>query len=574
MAAYRPLPIGTEDFKKLIVNEYYYVDKTLLIKEILDIKSEVSLFTRPRRFGKTLNLSMLRYFFEDTRDASVNEENRRLFDGLAIADAGEEYTAHMQKYPVITLTLKSAKQGDFDTAYMMLKKEIAEEFLRHGQVLYSDALSKAEKARFRNIADLEAEDAHYADALKFLSGCLKKAYGKRSIILLDEYDVPLENAYYRGFYEEMIDFIRSLFESALKTNPNLEFAVITGCLRISRESIFTGLNNLDIVSILDKRYGEYFGFTPEEVRKMLEYYGCKHRLEDLKRWYDGYLFGKTEVYNPWSVIKFQSDLTADPEAFPRPYWSNTSSNSIVRDLIQEADSIAVGELETLLAGGTIQKPVHEDITYADIRQSQDNLWNFLFFTGYLKKTGEVLDGSRIKVDLAIPNMEIRSIYEDKIRNWFDEKTKQKDLSALYEALLSGDEEATQKELKKLLGESISYLDSAEAFYHGFLLGVLMNIGGGYIVKSNREAGNGRYDICVYHISDETKPAAVIELKAVKRAGQMEKGAEEALRQIAEKKYDAWLGDLGYEECWHVGVGFCRKNCAVKIEKCGIDEIEE
>ena len=255
MAAYRPLPIGTEDFKELIEKNYYYVDKTLWIKELIDRRIKVGLFTRPRRFGKTLNLSMLRYFFEDTRDASVNEENRRLFDGLAIADAGEEYTAHMQKYPVITLTLKSAKQGDFDTAYMMLKKEIAEEFLRHGQVLYSDALSKAEKARFRNIADLEAEDAHYADALKFLSGCLKKAYGKRSIILLDEYDVPLENAYYRGFYEEMIDFIRSLFESALKTNPNLEFAVITGCLRISRESIFTGLNNLDIVSILDRGMG-------------------------------------------------------------------------------------------------------------------------------------------------------------------------------------------------------------------------------------------------------------------------------------------------------------------------------
>ena len=573
MAAYKPLPIGTEDFKELIEKNYYYVDKTLWIKELIDRRIKVGLFTRPRRFGKTLNLSMLRYFFEDTRDASVNEENRRLFDGLAIADAGEEYTAHMQKYPVITLTLKSAKQGDFDTAYMMLKKEIAEEFLRHGQVLYSDALSKAEKARFRNIADLEAEDAHYADALKFLSGCLKKAYGKRSI-LLDEYDVPLENAYYRGFYEEMIDFIRSLFESALKTNPNLEFAVITGCLRISRESIFTGLNNLAMFSIRSQMYSEYFGFTQEEAEQMLAYYDRSEHMETVRQWYDGYLFGDTEVYNPWSLLNYVMKLVYTTDTRPEPYWSNTSSNSIVRDLIQEADSIAVGELETLLAGGTIQKPVHEDITYADIRQSQDNLWNFLFFTGYLKKTGEVLDGSRIKVDLAIPNMEIRSIYEDKIRNWFDEKTKQKDLSALYEALLSGDEEATQKELKKLLGESISYLDSAEAFYHGFLLGVLMNIGGGYIVKSNREAGNGRYDICVYHISDETKPAAVIELKAVKRAGQMEKGAEEALRQIAEKKYDAWLGDLGYEECWHVGMGFCRKNCAVRIEKCGIDEIEE
>ena len=372
----------------------------------------------------------------------------------------------------------------------------------------------------------------------------------------------------------MIDFIRSLFESALKTNPNLEFAVITGCLRISRESIFTGLNNLAMFSIRSQMYSEYFGFTQEEAEQMLAYYDRSEHMETVRQWYDGYLFGDTEVYNPWSLLNYVMKLVYTTDTRPEPYWSNTSSNSIVRDLIQEADSIAVGELETLLAGGTIQKPVHEDITYADIRQSQDNLWNFLFFTGYLKKTGEVLDGSRIKVDLAIPNMEIRSIYEDKIRNWFDEKTKQKDLSALYEALLSGDEEATQKELKKLLGESISYLDSAEAFYHGFLLGVLMNIGGGYIVKSNREAGNGRYDICVYHISDETKPAAVIELKAVKRAGQMEKGAEEALRQIEEKKYDAWLGDLGYEECWHVGMGFCRKNCAVRIEKCGIDEIEE
>ena len=574
MAAYKPLPIGTEDFKELIEKNYYYVDKTLWIKELIDRRIKVGLFTRPRRFGKTLNLSMLRYFFEDTGDDAVNEENRRLFDGLAIADVGEKYTAHMQQYPVISLTLKSAKQANFEYAFERLKESIAGEFARHEDVV-APALKNVEDAeKYRAIRGRKADDADYYSAVAFLSECLYEAYGKKCIILMDEYDVPLENAYYRGFYDEMVDFIRSLFESALKTNPNLEFAVISGCLRISKESIFTGLNNLDIVSILDKRYGEYFGFTPEEVRKMLEYYGCKHRLEDLKRWYDGYLFGKTEVYNPWSVIKFQSDLTADPEAFPRPYWSNTSSNSIVRDLIQEADSIAVGELETLLAGGTIQKPVHEDITYADIKESQDNLWNFLFFTGYLKKVSEVSEDDEIRLSLAIPNTEIRLIYKNQVKSWFDEKTKQKDLSALYEALLSGDEEATQKELKKLLGESISYLDSAEAFYHGFLLGVLMNIGGGYIVKSNREAGNGRYDICVYHISDETKPAAVIELKAVKRAGQMEKGAEEALRQIAEKKYDAWLGDLGYEECWHVGVGFCRKNCAVKIEKCGIDEIEE
>ena len=572
---YKPLPIGTDDFKKLIENGCYYVDKSLWIKDLLDRKSEVSLFTRPRRFGKTLNLSMLRYFFEDTGSAERNEENRRLFDGLAIADAGGKYAESMQSYPVISLTLKSAKQGSFHMAYMMLKKEIAEEFSRHRKlILNSGEVSEAEKERFCNIVDLKAEEAHYADAVKFLSHCLYKATGKKSIILLDEYDVPLENAYYRGFYDEMVDFIRSLFESALKTNLNLEFAVITGCLRISRESIFTGLNNLDVVSILDQRYGEYFGFTQEEVRSMTEYYGTEERFDDLKKWYDGYLFGKTEVYNPWSVIKFQSDLTANPQALPRPYWSNTSSNSIVRDLIHNADETVKGELEALLSGGTITKPVHEDITYDEIYKTQDNLWNFLFFTGYLKKTGEVLDGRKIIVDLTIPNMEIQSIYEERIKSWFDEKAREKDLSPLHQALLSGDPETAQEELKKLLSESISYMDSAESFYHGFLLGVLVNIGNGYVVKSNREAGNGRFDICVYNRSDYLKPAAVIELKAVKRPRQMEEGAEAALLQIAEKRYDTWLADLGYEECWHVGIGFFRKKCAVKMEKCTIEEQPE
>ena len=567
---YKPLPIGTDDFKELIEKDYYYVDKTLWIKELIDRKTKAGLFTRPRRFGKTLNLSMLRYFFEDTGSAEKNEENRRLFDGLAIADAGGKYAESMQSYPVISLTLKSAKQGSFEYAFGRMKESIAKEFERHEDVVIP-ALKYEEKVRkYQSIRAEKADDAEYYTAIAFLSDCLYEAYGKRSIILLDEYDVPLENAYYRGFYDEMVDFIRSLFESALKTNPNLEFAVITGCLRISRESIFTGLNNLDVVSILDQRYGEYFGFTQEEVRSMTEYYGTEERFDDLKKWYDGYLFGKAEVYNPWSVIKFQSDLTANPQALPRPYWSNTSSNSIVRDLIRDADETVKGELEALLSGGTITKPVHEDITYDEIYKTQDNLWNFLFFTGYLKKTGEVLDGRKIIVDLTIPNMEIQSIYEDRIKSWFDEKAREKDLSPLHQALLSGDSETAQEELKKLLSESISYMDSAESFYHGFLLGVLVNIGNGYIVKSNREAGNGRFDICVYNRSDEEKPAAVIELKAVKQLKKMEEGAEAALLQIAEKRYDTWLADLGYEECWHVGIGFFRKKCAVKMEKCEIE----
>ena len=422
--------------------------------------------------------------------------------------------------------------------------------------------------------DLKAEQVHYADALKFLSACLQKVYGRKSIILLDEYDVPLESAYYGGFYDGTVGFVRSLFESALKTNPHLEFAVITGCLRISKESIFTGLNNLDVVSILDKRYGEYFGFTEEEVRKMMEYYGCEVRFPDMQKWYDGYRFGRTEVYNPWSVIKFQSDLRADPDAFPRPYWSNTSSNSIVRDLIRDADDETRAELETLLSGGTIRKPVHEDITYEDIRKNQENLWNFLFFTGYLKKAKESMEQRKIQLELMIPNMEVKSIYEEKIRGWFEEEVDKKDLSVLQRALLSGEEETVQEELKKLLAETISYLDSGEAFYHGFLLGVLSNLGNGYIAKSNREAGNGRYDICVYHRSDYLKPAAVIELKVTKRAKKLEESAQEALEQIGEKKYDVWLAELGYEECWHAGIGFFRKNCAVKMIKCAIEEPED
>lgn len=567
----KPLSIGTDDFKKLVGDGCYYVDKTLLIKEILDRKSEAALFTRPRRFGKTLNLSMLRYFFEDTGDAARNRENAGLFEGMKIADAGEIYTSQMQKYPVIFLTLKSAKQENAEMTYMMLKKAVAEEFSRHGRILQSGSLSDAEKERFQSIIDLKAERAHYADSLKFLSSCLQKACGRRSIILLDEYDVPLESAYYGGFYDETVMFIRSLFESALKSNPNLQFAVITGCLRISRESIFTGLNNLDVVSVLDRRYGEYFGFTENEVRSMMQYYGSESRFSDMQKWYDGYRFGKTEVYNPWSVIKFQSDLQADPQAFPRSYWSNTSSNSIVRDLIRDADEETREELETLLSGGTIRKPVHEDITYADIRKNKDNLWNFLFFTGYLKKTGEIMEQRRIQLDLTIPNLEVRSIYEEKIRSWFEEEIEKKDLSVLQRALLSGKAETVQQELKKLLAETISYLDSGEAFYHGFLLGVLANMGGGYLAKSNREAGNSRYDICVYHRSDYRKPAVILELKVTKRARQLDACAQEALDQIEGRNYDAWLRELGYEECWHAGIGFFRKNCAVKMVKKTVEE---
>jgi hypothetical protein len=424
--------------------------------------------------------------------------------------------------------------------------------------------------RYKRIRSGKADDSEYYSSLAFLSKCLYEACGKKSIILIDEYDVPLENSYYRGFYDEMIDFIRSLFESALKTNINLEFAVITGCLRISKESIFTGLNNLEVISIRNQMYSEYFGFTEKETEEMLAYYDRSEHMDTVREWYDGYLFGNTEVYNPWSLLHYVSQLVNTTNTLPEPYWANTSSNSIVRDLIYHADGEAKGDLEILMSGGSIHKPVHEDITYGDIHKTQDNLWNFLFFTGYLKKVSESAENGQIYLDLAIPNMELELIYRNQITEWFNDKVKQKDLSVMHNALLSGDAETLQTELENMLYDTISYLDSSEAFYHGVLVGLFSHIDNGYMLKSNREAGNGRYDICVYNRSFR-KPAAVIEIKKAERVKQMEKSAEEALAQITEKGYDAWLGELGYEECWHVGIGFFRKSCEVKVEKAEIEQ---
>ncbi len=376
---FKPLPIGVDNFKDIILDNYYYVDKTLLIKDIIDNKAKVNLFTRPRRFGKTLNISMLQYFFENAK-----EDNSYLFKDLKIMSQGEKYISDMGQYPVINLSLKSAKQPTFELAYECLLNEIIEEFKRHDYILKSDNLDY-EKEDYINIIKKKASLGTVVTSIKFLSECLEKYHNKKVIILIDEYDVPLENSFFRGFYDEMIDFIRSLFESALKTNDYLEFAVLTGCLRISKESIFTGLNNLEIISILNKYYDEYFGFTPEEVSKILKDYNLKDKEDTVKKWYNGYIFGNAEVYNPWSVIKFVKDLYIDNYVFPISYWANTSSNSIVKSLIEKADDDTKSEIEELIAGKTIEKPIHEDITYGDIDSSMDNLWNFMFFTGYLKK---------------------------------------------------------------------------------------------------------------------------------------------------------------------------------------------
>ena len=556
----KPLPIGVDNFEKIIANDYYYIDKSLLIKELLDLKGEVNLFTRPRRFGKTLNLSMLRFFFEDTGDAAENAYTRKLFDGLKIMEAGDIYTDQMGQFPVINLTLKSAKQSSFDSAYYKLREAIAAEFKRHDFLLESSELSEKEKQLFLSIAEEEAEYDAYSGALQFLSKCLFKGTGKKTVMLIDEYDVPLENAWFNGFYDGMVGFTRSLFESALKTNDFLNFAVITGCLRISKESIFTGLNHLNIISIIDKRYSEHFGFTACEVESTMSYYGHEERYTDMKTWYNGYTFGDTEIYNPWSVIKFMYDLEADGKAFPRPYWANTSSNNIVREMIKSADNKTREQVEELLNGGTLNIRVHEEITYEDINGIGENLWNFLYFTGYLTKLNERFEGRSIIIETVIPNEELKSVYENIIMNWFKEKLVKQDFRNLYKAMEEGDAEKMGKILTEQLMDTISFYDSAENFYHGFLAGIL-NQSDNYLVRSNRESGNGRTDLVVKSPSLRGR-AFILELKVSKSIDDLESDAEKAISQINEKKYMEEVRREGYKQIACYGISFYRKDCEV------------
>ena len=561
----KPIPIGIEFYKQMIEDGYYYIDKTLLIKDILEQKSMVTLFTRPRRFGKTLAQSMLKTFFEKEMlpDGTV-ADNSVYFQGKKIMEAGEEYTKHMGQYPVIFLSLKSAKQPTYEMAYKILQQNIAKEFIRHSYILNSEALLSVQKICFNSFIEQKAEPSDYATSIQFLSECLEKYHKHKIIILIDEYDVPLENAYFNGFYNEMVSFIRSLFESALKTNESLKFAIVTGCLRISRESIFTGLNNLKIVSLLDESYAEYFGFTQNEVDSFLSSYGIMDKSGEVKSWYNGYLFGNTEVYNPWSVINYIYDISYKNTEFPKPYWSNTSSNSIVHELIEKSDDNTKNELEGLVAGGTIEKPVHEDITYEDIYKSQDNLWNFLFFTGYLKAVNKRFEDDIIYLVLKIPNREIRSVYRNKITEWFNNRIKTVDFSGLYKAIISGDIKIFEDYLRAQLHGSISFMDSAENFYHGFLLGLLGGLQG-YEKLSNRESGEGRYDI-VLKPYDERQPAIILELKRVQRFTEMEKMCQEALQQIEDKHYDAGLLDEGYMVIKKYGICFCKKSCMVMIKE--------
>ncbi len=557
----KPIPIGYEDIKELIDKNLYYVDKTMALKDFVDEHSKVTLFTRPRRFGKTLNQSMFRRFFEDERKPDGSKiDNGYIFDDLAISKCGETYLRHQQQYPVINLSLKSGKQPSYEMAYKSLVDEIIREFQRHSYILLDDKLEHRDRQIFQAIAREEAEDIQYAKALGTLSKMLEKYHGRKTIILIDEYDVPLENAWFSGFYDEMIGFIRSLFESALKTNDSLEFAVITGCLRISRESIFTGLNNLKIDSVQRTGYGDAFGFTEAEVEAMLDYYDLGDKFPEVKQWYDGYRFGNKEIYNPWSIINYVDDMNRDPEMLPCAYWSNTSSNSIIRELVEEADEETKGEIEQLIAGETLEKPIHEDITYGDIHESKDNLWNFLYFTGYLKSCGQRYDGETTYVKMAIPNTEIRTIYKDTVRTWFDKKVRNDDRRPLIRAIEKGDCAAMEDIINGQLRDTISFFDYQENYYHGFLTGLLKGAGN-YRVASNRENGAGRTDITL----EESKfrgRGVILEIKVTKDIRQMEEKCREALEQIEENHYEDGLVSDGYSPILKYGVCFFKKGCMV------------
>ena len=555
------IPIGYEDFKQLIDSGFYYVDKSMLIYELLHSGGQNNLITRPRRFGKTLNFSMLKYFFD------INEkDNAYLFDGLKISEHYEELAMYRNTHPVITLSLKCAKQGDYREALRGLKYEIQRQFINNKFILDSDKLADEYKDEYKKILSMD-EDAVWSNSIQLLSICLKQYYGTKTIILIDEYDVPLEDAYFSGYYDEMVRFIRSLFESALKTNSALEFSVITGCLRISKESIFTGLNNLAVNSILSNKYSESFGFVQYEVDELMKYYNIEEKSQLMKKWYDGYLFGKSEVYNPWSVLNQVKEWSEDKDISAIPWWTNTSSNNIIRTLVSQADNETKDIIENLIHGGSVETVLKETVTYGDLTENNENIWSFLFFTGYLKikeivKTGEVI-GEPTIYSLVIPNLEIKSCYTDIIIQYFEIYKKAINKDNLYKALLGRNAQDFAEQITDLLRKTISYYDSTESFYNGLISGLLSgNVY--YKVESNRETGDERSDLVLYQ-QDVAQNAVILEFKVCGKNETADDAAKRALKQINDSDYASKAREDGYKNIIKYGVAFKGKMCYAIVE---------
>ena len=559
------LPVGIENFKEIRQLGFYYIDKTRLIEQLLQGWGKVTLFTRPRRFGKTLNMSMLKSFFEIGTDKS-------LFDGLYISGNKELCDEYMGKYPVIFLSLKGVDGLDFTTARRMLCAILKNEFDRHYYLKTSDALTDEDRTLF--IKMLQGSYDNIEDSIRMLSKLLFKHFGQKAVILIDEYDVPLDKAFQNGYYKEMVSLIRGLFGQALKTNEFLQFAVLTGCLRISKESIFTGLNNFKVMSITDSRFDEQFGFTDGDVRKLLSDYGMDSHFDEIKEWYDGYHFGRADVYCPWDVINHVDHLRDDSDAKPQTYWINSSGNSLVRRLINRADSSTKDEIERLIAGEAIEKVIRLDLTYDEIDNSIDNIWSVLFTTGYLTKIGEVKlpDSESYAYKLVIPNKEVREVFVLQIQEWFKAVVANENdtMKLLSRAILDKDEQQIARQLNIVMGRMISILDTKapddmkENFYHGLLLGLLRGSNPGWLIKSNRESGDGFGDILIK--PEDPDAGIIIEVKYAKEIKGLDAACDAAMAQIKDKRYDEALRDEDRCDILAYGIAFCRKRCRVVGEK--------
>ena len=560
------LPIGIEEFNEIRNGKFYYIDKTGLIEQLLGQWGKVNLFTRPRRFGKTLNMSMLRYFFEIGTD-------KALFDGLSISENAELCREYMGKFPVIFLSFKDVEGLTFEQARYSLAEKIAKEAKRFRFLLESDRLEADEKDHYRAIiaqngGQFTMNERILPSSLQILSELLQKHYGKKTIILIDEYDVPLDKAFQNGYYKEFVALIRGVLGQALKTNEALQFAVLTGCLRVSKESIFTGLNNFKVLSITDTRFDEQFGFTEAEVKTLLEAYHLENHMSEIKEWYDGYRFGDADVYCPWDVMNHVDKLWENPDAEPESYWINSSSNDLVKRFISKADRTTREEIEQLLAGGKIEKEIRLELTYDEIDSSIDKVWSVLFTTGYLTQVGKP---KRSVYQLKIPNAEVREVFRYQISEWF-KNTVQNDMVGLrpfWKAFSEGNAQGVEEILTETLGRTISVLDpkgsgsEKESFYHAFLSGMLVG-NGAWGVFSNKESGNGFADLMVE--TENPNAGFVIELKSVERISELDSACKKAMAQIHDRQYDAYLRNEGRNDILAYGIAFYKKRCKVVVEK--------
>lgn len=566
MADLKRLPVGMDDFKEIRKSEFYYIDKTKLIEQVLENWSKVNLFTRPRRFGKTLNMSMLKWFFEIGTDTTF-------FDGLYISKNQALCEEYMGKYPVVLLSLKSVEGLTFEEARASLCELIAGEVRRFKFLEKSDRLDDDEKNAYHDLIFIQnLKETILGTKLKFslkkISELLYKHYGQKAIILIDEYDVPLDKAFQHGYYREMVTLIRGLFGEAFKTNDFLQFAVLTGCLRISKESIFTGLNNFKVYAANDLRYDEAFGFTNEEVKRLLADYHLEEHFAEVKEWYDGYHFGNADIYCPWDVINYVDDLVFDPQARPKSYWINSSGNELVKRFIDKADTTTRDEIEELIAGYAVEKRIRMDLTYDEIDNTIDNVWSVLFTTGYLTQEGREMDGI---YRLIIPNKEVREVFVLQISEWFNRVVANDRASTekINRGFLEGKTEDIQQELTHFLGESISVLDTKarneekEIFYHGILIGILKN-NANWAVRSNRESGDGYADILIKPKNPDV--GIVIELKYARSFKELDQACERALEQIRDRRYDEALREDGRSEILAYGIAFWKKRCKVLAER--------